>query len=844
MPSIVVGRDEEDLKKYGEECTLFVGKHLVGTGDDAHLTTPVLLDALRPHVICLTGKRGSGKCLTGDSLITLGDGSLVPIKDLESESQDVLALNDELKVKHTQRENFYKRKTCEILHVKLRSGREIKLTPEHPLLTIKGWRPAQDLHIGSRIAAPRTIPVFGKKEMPEHEINILAYLIAEGHTKKQVLFANSDNKIVSDFKDSLKKFDPSLELIKEKKNHYRISSPEWKNKILMHDKRRTEKGQFMKGSKNIYEKRSIRKFIEKHGLFGLKSTEKTLSNDIIKLKKENLALFLNKLFSCDGSIYKENDYWESCYASSSEKMIKQIQHLLLRFSILSKLRGKTIKLNGKTFHSFELVINSVNTLKFIEEIGFFGEKEKRQKTAKKEILSKARNPNIDTIPKEIWDSYKPKNWADIGRYVGYKYPKAMRERIRYSPSRQTLLHIAKAEKNENLRLLAESDVFWDEIVAFELIEGEFDVYDISVPDFHNFIANDIIVHNSFSIGVIVEEMMKLPEHVKTNLCALVIDTQGIFWTMKTPNEKNLVLLNEWSMKPQGFGVDVYIPAGQERIFSEAGVDYDGMFSIMPSELSAEDWLDVFEIKQNDPIGILLQQSVSRLSGTYNINNIIDSIMQQDGFETEKLALRNYFETSKNWGIFGQSKMPQILEGGKFTVLDVSLTPTNVRSLLVALVSRKILEERVTERRKEELAETEGRFEKRKPLCWILIDEAHNFLPSEGRTASTEILNTIVKEGRQPGITLVLATQRPEKLHADSLAQCDLIISHRLTAKNDIESLKAIMQTYLLFDISKYINELPKIKGTAIILDDNSERLYKLRIRPRQSWHAGSSPTAV
>jgi len=72
----------------------------------------------------------------------------------------------------------------------------------------------------------------------------------------------------------------------------------------------------------------------------------------------------------------------------------------------------------------------------------------------------------------------------------------------------------------------------------------------------------------------------------------------------------------------------------------------------------------------------------------------------------------------------------------------------------------------------------------------------------------------------------------------------MIISHRLTAKNDIDSLKQIMQTYMLFDITKYINELPKLKGTAIVLDDNSERIYKVRIRPRRSWHAGESPTAI
>ena len=108
----------------------------------------------------------------------------------------------------------------------------------------------------------------------------------------------------------------------------------------------------------------------------------------------------------------------------------------------------------------------------------------------------------------------------------------------------------------------------------------------------------------------------------------------------------------------------------------------------------------------------------------------------------------------------------------------------------------------------------------------------------------ETISKIAKEGRQPGISLVLATQRPEKLHQDVLAQTDLLLSHRLTAKNDIESLKSIMQSYMLFDINKYINELPKLKGSGIILDDNSERIYKMRIRPRQSWHAGASPVAL
>ena len=349
---------------------------------------------------------------------------------------------------------------------------------------------------------------------------------------------------------------------------------------------------------------------------------------------------------------------------------------------------------------------------------------------------------------------------------------------------------------------------------------------------------------SYSLGIIVEEMLKLPPNIKKNVCGLVVDTQGIFWTMKSPAEKDTALLKEWGLQPQGFDVTVYVPEGQEKTFLAAGVDFDGVFSFSPDELMPEDWLNVFGLDPNEPLGILLQKSISNLGSDYTIDNIIESIRKVEGLDTEKAALENRFVTAKSWGIFGASHVPPLLEPGNTTILDISLTPQNVRALLVGLACNKIFTERVAARRKEELAEIDMTAIKRTPMPWIFIDEAHNFLPNEGTTPATDTLNRIVKEGRQPGITLVFATQRPEKLNADALAQTDMIISHRLTAKNDVEALKSIMQTYLLYDIGKYINELPKLKGVAIILDDNSERMYKVRMRPRQSWHAGSSPVAV
>ena len=64
MRSIIIGRDEEDLKKFGEDGLAALGKHYVRTGDKVNLANEVLLDLARPHVVLVSGKRGQGKSYT------------------------------------------------------------------------------------------------------------------------------------------------------------------------------------------------------------------------------------------------------------------------------------------------------------------------------------------------------------------------------------------------------------------------------------------------------------------------------------------------------------------------------------------------------------------------------------------------------------------------------------------------------------------------------------------------------------------------------------------------------------------------------------------------------------
>jgi len=197
----------------------------------------------------------------------------------------------------------------------------------------------------------------------------------------------------------------------------------------------------------------------------------------------------------------------------------------------------------------------------------------------------------------------------------------------------------------------------------------------------------------------------------------------------------------------------------------------------------------------------------------------------------------------------------LISAGITSILDLSIYSSvgafNVRALVISLISRKIFNQRMDARKKEEVESVSKGLDflsisekKETPLVWMFIDEAHEFLPLNEKTIATDALIQLLREGRQPGISLVLATQQPGQIHRDVMTQSDIVISHRVTSQPDLEALNYIMQSYLLESIKKYMDDLPSLKGSAIILDDNSERIYPMRIRPRFTWHGGEAPTVL
>lgn len=369
---------------------------------------------------------------------------------------------------------------------------------------------------------------------------------------------------------------------------------------------------------------------------------------------------------------------------------------------------------------------------------------------------------------------------------------------------------------------------------------------------------------SYTMGVIAEGMASLDKDVQQNLNIIMLDTMGVYWTMKYPNHKELPLLKDWGIEPKGLDVKIYTPTGYYKKYKEQGIPTDFPFAIKPSELTPEDWHLTFDLSANEPLGVLIERIILHLKkekDDYGIDEIVEAIRADTRSDkTVRDAAENRFLGTKDWGVFDKNGTPMkdLARGGQVTILDVSCYATmpggwKVKSLVIGIVSMRLFIERMIARKAEEFADIKSAMhyltvkapEKKKlPMIWLVIDEAHEFLPVEGKTAASDALIAILREGRQPGVSLILATQQPGKIHTDVMTQSDILISHRITAKLDVDALGRLMQSYLREGLDKALNNLPRVKGAGIIVDDTNERLYPVRVRPRFTWHGGEAPNAM
>ncbi len=801
MPyNIIIGRDEADKKKFKEKALIYLGKGYVTMGNYTSLSNLIWMDVARSHVILIAGKRG---CLEGDTLV-FTDRGYKKISDFNKKEDKILSFNKDKKEFEWENAELlkYSTKDEELFEIEFNDGRIIKLTKEHPLLASYGkyifWKRACNLKINDKIIAPTKIPEIKKDKESLKIARLLGFILADGTinirkgrfkdgrgyfyngTKARIRIYNQDENVLSQAK-------------KDIENEFKVKAKRYKRNDCNCEVIETKHQSI------------INKFMNLGIPKGYKSGIIRVPEIVYKSSNKFKAEFIRALFSCDGYIHKTGRYID--YSSKSKEFLLDLQLILSHFNIQSNIKIKNAKLKNRIYPNYRLFITDNVSVQNFKKIGF-----------------------IHKIKQERLNSFNRKKLR-------------RKRRTHYHTNELVCLKIKSIKK----------------------IKGINEVYDFSVDKNHSFIANGIISHNSgksYSIGVIAEELSDLDKEVSQNIAALIFDTMGIFWTMKYKNEKEKSLLKEWNLKPKNLPVRVWVPYGYFEEYEKREIPVDAKFALKASELEIEDWLLTFKLDIINPISILIERVISQLKekGEYEIENILSEIEKSSENPEIKKPASALFEAAQSWKIFAKhgqkgTEISELIEAGKTSVFDLSCYSSvgsfNVRALVIGLISRKLFNQRMLARKKEEIQAIQhgvdylNYSEKREmPLVWIFLDEAHEFLPMNEKTPATDALIQLLREGRQPGISLVLATQQPGVIHRDVMTQSDIVISHRVTAKPDVEALNSVMQTYLIESIKQQMDELPNLKGSAIILDDNSERIYPMRVRPKFTWHGGEAPTAV
>ncbi len=351
---------------------------------------------------------------------------------------------------------------------------------------------------------------------------------------------------------------------------------------------------------------------------------------------------------------------------------------------------------------------------------------------------------------------------------------------------------------------------------------------------------------SYTLGVFIEEMMMLDREIRKNMAIVVVDTLGIFWSLAFPNTKQRETLTKWGINPENFNIAVLTSDKMVKEYAKKNINAQKL-TIKTAELAPFHWLSLFGLSKESEIAAVITRAVTSMEGDYSIDEIMDFIRNDKRMdESKKISAENFFLMAKSWDIFYREgmRLNDIVVPNRVTILDVSAYPEELKSVIVAIIARKIFERRVEERKKEEEARINGEsYSPSIPITWLAIDEAHIFLPHENNLCKDVLIKQWMRQGRQPGVGLIMATQRPSSVDEEVISHSDIIISHRLTAQDDIDALNRVRPTYMHGEMKEAIKKVGKERGVALIVDDVSESVHIIKIRPRMSWHAGEEPSA-
>lgn len=386
-------------------------------------------------IAVMSSKGGSGKCLRQDTTFVMNPATGVlhtGRETLASRDAGSVPSFDGRFVSAQHIANYYDSGVKETFRVVTRSGREVDATGNHPLLTADGWRALEDIAVGETIAVPARMP------FPEQPVRMSDLAL-------QLLYSEPPPA----------GFEP-------------------------------ETRSFMSGGDTLL------------GVRGIPTSKRnmTVPEAIFRLPEDQLTSFMAMFWVTYGHVTDT----EIGAAVISERIARDLQHLLLRLGVQSSIVHDAPDM----FDGWLLTVHPAHHHLFSNKVPVWGTKE-----ALLEKLSASPATATVTMSEALFAAIT-EDTAELAHRVaerlGEPFEGATPRSVLVTAEKggmvtvnvhalQTWCELAGSSVELEHEWLYNSEIFWDEIVSVES-QGYHPVFDLEIPDTLNFVANDVVVHNS------------------------------------------------------------------------------------------------------------------------------------------------------------------------------------------------------------------------------------------------------------------------------------------------------------------------------------------------------------
>ncbi|HBY95514.1 MAG TPA: helicase [Chloroflexi bacterium] len=508
---------------------------------------------------CLADDMGLGKCLARDSFVYVNGLDQTAERAWSSYAKDewfdgegfwatpsepllVNAIDEERgRIVPAPVRRLYRQYVRETLRtIRLEDGSSITITHAHRLLTRKGW--TNELEVGDDVCVPAALLWEGQPEDPDL-VTFLAWQLAEGHELPErgtITISQQETERLEELRQVLQRIGQRYGL--------KINRP-------------TIRCSSSKAPALTVNSQAYRQFLEARGYeWGKGSREKAIPPFIMQADLESVRLFLRNYFEAEASTVPGRRSIE--ISSASPLLIQQLSVLLRRFGIWMRLATNQKRAtNGHgLFRTYSIgTIEGTAARTFLQQIGFISPEKQRRL---EEICAPMNNPNIAGVPaseivaEAVATTRRPARPCGMHNPVytagSQQFSRASLERVvaagdgplsgaaeqQYRQPRrsrwtaQTLDACAGLDEEQlsatqqQSQYLLDQEIFHCRIQTIEEVEYDGWVYDFEVAGHHNFVANNILCHNTIQTIALLQRDREEHEQVPPALVVCPTSVTG------------------------------------------------------------------------------------------------------------------------------------------------------------------------------------------------------------------------------------------------------------------------------------------------------------------------------